>query len=81
MAESALADALDSIGLDYESMIGEAAFYGPKIDFHMIDALGRPWQGSTVQLDFNLPERFDLSYVGNDGQQHRTVMIHRALYG
>ena len=81
MAEAALADALERIGMEYTRAPGEAAFYGPKIDFHMIDALGRSWQGSTVQLDFNLPERFDLHYVGDDGQQHRTVMIHRALYG
>ena len=81
LAESALADALDSMGLVYERQIGEAAFYGPKIDFHLIDALGRSWQGSTIQLDFNLPERFDLTYVGDDGNQHRTVMIHRAIYG
>ena len=81
LAEGALGDALDSMGLTYERQVGEAAFYGPKVDFHLIDALGRPWQGSTVQLDFNLPERFDLTYVGNDGNQHRTVMIHRAIYG
>ncbi len=81
MAEAALADALDTMGLVYERQIGEAAFYGPKVDFHLIDALGRAWQGSTVQLDFNLPERFDLTYVGEDGRPHRTVMIHRAIYG
>ncbi|HEX9698096.1 MAG TPA: threonine--tRNA ligase [Acidobacteriota bacterium] len=81
LAEGALADALDAMGLVYERKKGEAAFYGPKVDFHLIDALGRPWQGSTVQLDFNLPERFDLHYVGEDGRQHRTVMIHRAIYG
>jgi threonyl-tRNA synthetase len=81
LAEDALADALDSMGLVFERQVGEAAFYGPKIDFHLIDALGRSWQGSTIQLDFNLPERFDLTYVGNDGHQHRTVMIHRAIYG
>jgi len=81
LAEGALADALDSMNLSYTRQAGEAAFYGPKIDFHLIDALGRAWQGSTVQLDFNLPQRFDLSYVGNDGKPHRTVMIHRAIYG
>jgi len=81
LAEGALADALDSMGLVYERQPGEAAFYGPKIDFHLIDALGRAWQGATVQLDFNLPERFDLTYVGDDGRAHRTVMIHRAIYG
>jgi threonyl-tRNA synthetase len=81
LAERALADALDAMGLPYTRQAGEAAFYGPKIDFHLIDALGRAWQGSTVQLDFNLPERFDLTYVGDDGRPHRTVMIHRAIYG
>ena len=81
LAETALADALDSMGLVYERRLNEAAFYGPKIDFHLIDALGRAWQGTTVQLDFNLPERFDLTYVADDGHQHRTVMIHRAIYG
>ena len=81
LAEGALADALDSMGLVYERQPGEAAFYGPKIDFHLIDALGRSWQGATIQLDFNLPERFELTYVGNDGRPHRTVMIHRAIYG
>jgi threonyl-tRNA synthetase len=81
LAEGALAEALDSMGLTYDRQAGEAAFYGPKIDFHIIDALGRAWQGSTVQLDFNLPERFDITYVGDDGRAHRTVMIHRAIYG
>ena len=81
LAESALADALDSMGLVYERQLNEAAFYGPKIDFHLIDALGRAWQGSTIQLDFNLPERFNLTYAGDDGYQHRTAMIHRAIYG
>jgi len=81
LAEQALADSLDSMDLTYERQPGEANFYGPKIDFHLIDALGRAWQGTTVQLDFNLPERFDLNYVGDDGGQHRTVMIHRAIYG
>jgi threonyl-tRNA synthetase len=81
LAEGALADALDAMELPYQRQPGEAAFYGPKIDFHLIDALGRAWQGSTVQLDFNLPERFDLTYVGDDGRPHRTVMIHRAIYG
>ena len=81
LAETALADALDAIGLEYETRIGEAAFYGPKVDFRVIDALGRSWQATTVQLDFNLPERFDLHYIAEDGRQHRTVMIHRAIYG
>jgi threonyl-tRNA synthetase len=62
-------------------MEGEAAFYGPKIDIKIVDALGRRWQTSTIQFDFNLPERFDLAYIGEDGQQHRPYMVHRALYG
>ena len=74
LAESALADALDSMGLVYERRLNEAAFYGPKIDFHLIDALGRAWQGSTIQLDFNLPERFNLTYVGDDGRQHLSLI-------
>jgi threonyl-tRNA synthetase len=62
-------------------MEGEAVFYGPKIDLKILDALGRRWQASTIQFDFNLPERFDLTYVGTDGQPHRPYMVHRALYG
>jgi threonyl-tRNA synthetase len=81
MAESTLAAALDSHGLPYERMEGEAVFYGPKIDIKILDALGRSWQASTIQFDFNLPERFDLTYVGADGQPHRPYMVHRALYG
>jgi threonyl-tRNA synthetase len=80
-AESTLAAALDSHGLPYERMKGEAVFYGPKIDIKILDALGRSWQASTIQFDFNLPERFDLTYVGADGQPHRPYMVHRALYG
>ncbi|MCK5115443.1 MAG: threonine--tRNA ligase [Candidatus Aegiribacteria sp.] len=79
--ESALKSALDEMGEDYRTVIGEAAFYGPKIDIKMKDALGRFWQGPTIQFDFNIPQRFDLSYVGNDGQEHRVFMVHRALYG
>jgi threonyl-tRNA synthetase len=81
MAESTLAAALDAHGLPYERMEGEAVFYGPKIDLKILDALGRRWQASTIQFDFNLPERFDLTYVGTDGQPHRPYMVHRALYG
>ena len=62
-------------------MEGEAVFYGPKIDVKLIDAIGRPWQLSTVQFDFTLPKRFDLSYIGSDGQAHQPVMVHRALLG
>jgi threonyl-tRNA synthetase len=80
-AESALKKALDSTGRDYKLNPGEGAFYGPKIDFHVTDALGRSWQLGTCQLDFFMPERFDLSYTGADNAEHRPVMIHRALLG
>ncbi len=80
-AEHALEEALKRVGIDYQIDPGEGVFYGPKIDLKMLDALGREWQLSTIQFDFNLPERFDLSYVGEDGQQHRPYMIHRALLG
>jgi threonyl-tRNA synthetase len=80
-AEAALAAALDGLGKDYELKPGEGAFYGPKIDFHVTDALGRSWQCGTCQLDFFMPERFDLSYAGADNAEHRPVMIHRALLG
>ncbi len=80
-AEAALAEALESQGREYQLNPGDGAFYGPKIDFHVTDALGRSWQCGTCQLDFFMPERFDLSYVGADDEQHRPVMIHRALLG
>ncbi|MDD5455266.1 MAG: threonine--tRNA ligase [Candidatus Ratteibacteria bacterium] len=80
-AEEALVNAMKSQGLSYKRMEGEAVFYGPKIDMKYYDALGRAWQGSTIQFDFNMPERFDLSYVTKDGRQERPYMIHRALYG
>jgi threonyl-tRNA synthetase len=80
MAESTLA-ALEARGLPYERVEGEAVFYGPKIDIGILDALGRRWQASTIQFDFNLPERFDLTYVGEDNRPHRPYMVHRALYG
>ncbi|MBS1887696.1 MAG: threonine--tRNA ligase [Actinobacteria bacterium] len=80
-AEAALAEALDSQGREYELNPGDGAFYGPKIDFHVTDALGRSWQCGTCQLDFQMPERFDLSYTGADDGAHRPVMIHRALLG
>ncbi len=81
LAESTLAKVLDGRGIAYTRMEGEAAFYGPKIDVKVIDAIGRVWQLTTVQLDFNLPERFDLSYIGADNTAHRPIMIHRALLG
>ncbi|MBI2956709.1 MAG: threonine--tRNA ligase [Acidobacteria bacterium] len=80
-AEGALQRTLEQIGLPFKRMEGEAVFYGPKIDVKLIDAIGRPWQLSTIQFDFNLPERFDLSYIAADGAPHRPVMVHRALWG
>jgi len=80
-AEAALTEALDRQGREYELNPGDGAFYGPKIDFHVTDALGRSWQCGTCQLDFQMPERFELSYVGADDVAHRPVMIHRALLG
>lgn len=81
MAEDALAKAIARVGLKAPVMPDEAAFYGPKIDVKLVDAIGRKWQLSTVQFDFNLPRRFNLTYVGEDGQKHQPVMVHRALYG
>ncbi len=80
-AEGALAGALDAEGLAYELNPGDGAFYGPKIDLHMTDSIGRSWQLGTVQLDYSMPERFDLHYTGADNAEHRPVMIHRALLG
>jgi len=80
-AERALATALDKSGLDYEVAPEEGAFYGPKLEFHIHDALNRSWQLGTVQVDYALPDRFDLSYTGSDGEAHRPVMLHRAILG
>jgi threonyl-tRNA synthetase len=80
-AEAALRGALDAEGLEYEENPGDGAFYGPKIDLHMTDSIGRPWQLGTVQLDYQMPERFDLAYTGADNAEHMPVMIHRALLG
>jgi threonyl-tRNA synthetase len=80
-ATSALEAALVTHGLEYSVKEGDAAFYGPKIDIHVRDAIGRTWQLSTIQCDFNLPERFDLEYVSNDGSRQRPIMLHRALFG
>ena len=80
-AEAALAEVLELRGLPYRTMEGEAVFYGPKIDMKLIDALGRPWQGPTIQFDFNLPERFQLEYIGADNQPHPVVLVHRAILG
>ncbi len=80
-AERALADALDALGRKYTLAPGEGAFYGPKLEFHLKDAIGRSWQLGTLQLDFNLPERLDASYIGEDSAKHRPVMLHRAILG
>ena len=80
-AEGALKHALDANGIEYEIAEHDAAFYGPKIDNYLKDSMGRVWQCGTVQLDMNLPERFDLSYIGEDGEKHRPIMLHRALLG
>ncbi|MBN2198522.1 MAG: threonine--tRNA ligase, partial [Candidatus Aminicenantes bacterium] len=80
-AEASLVRALDARGLAFERMEGEAVFYGPKIDIKIKDALGRLWQCTTIQFDFNIPERFDMTYVGEDGKEHRPYMVHRALLG
>jgi threonyl-tRNA synthetase len=81
LAESSLTEALASRGIGWTRMEGEAVFYGPKIDVKLIDAIGRPWQLSTIQFDFTLPKRFDMTYTGPDGQPHQPVMLHRALLG
>ena len=81
MATDGLQGALDDLGVQYTINEGDGAFYGPKIDFHLQDCLGRTWQCGTIQLDMNLPERFDLTYVGADGEKHRPVMIHRVVFG
>ena len=80
-AEAALKDALKEVGMEYKINPGEGAFYGPKIDFHLKDCLGRSWQCGTIQVDFAMPERFDLTYIGKDGKEHRPVMVHRVIYG
>tara|TARA_A100001015_G_scaffold30288_1_gene33732 strand:+ start:6026 stop:7861 length:1836 start_codon:yes stop_codon:yes gene_type:complete len=80
-AENALREAAKTLGVDYSEEPGEAAFYGPKIDFVVKDVIGREWQLGTVQVDYNLPERFDLNYIGADNEKHRPVMIHRAPFG
>lgn len=81
VATNALKEALKSVGLPYKINEGDGAFYGPKIDFHLRDCIGRTWQCGTIQLDFQMPERFDLSYIGPDGEKHRPVMVHRTIYG
>ena len=81
IATNGLQGALDELGVPYVINEGDGAFYGPKIDFHLTDCLGRTWQCGTIQLDMNLPERFDLTYTGADGEKHRPVMIHRVVFG
>ena len=81
MATEGLRGALDDLGLDYVVNEGDGAFYGPKIDFHLEDSIGRTWQCGTIQLDFQLPQRFELEYTGADGEKHRPIMIHRVVYG
>lgn len=81
LATNTLMRALDEKGLPYKINEGDGAFYGPKIDFHLQDSLDRTWQCGTIQLDFQMPEKFDLSYIGEDGEKHRPVMIHRVIYG
>ena len=78
-SEAALEEALEKAGLEYQVNPGDGAFYGPKIDFHIRDTLKRSWQCGTIQLDFSMPERFGLTYVGKDGQKHVPVMIHKNL--
>ncbi len=80
-AEDSLRHALQRAGMSYELNEGDGAFYGPKIDIYLVDALGREWQCPTIQFDFNLPERFDMTYIGEDGAEHRPYMVHRTLYG
>ena len=81
MAEDALKKVLKDLEMPYELNEGDGAFYGPKIDFHIKDSLGREWQCGTIQLDFQMPERFDLTYIGEDGEKHRPVMLHRVIFG
>jgi len=81
MATSSLEKVLKKLGIEYKTIPGEAAFYGPKIDIKLVDAIGRLWQLSTVQFDFNLPQRFELEYVAEDGSRKQPLMVHRALFG
>ncbi|MDR0469664.1 MAG: threonine--tRNA ligase, partial [Peptococcaceae bacterium] len=81
IAENTLEETLQAVGAEYVINPGDGAFYGPKIDFHLEDSIGRTWQCGTIQLDFQMPERFDLTYIGEDGQKHRPVMVHRTAFG
>lgn len=81
LAEKSLAGALDDLKMEYKINEGDGAFYGPKIDFHLEDSIGRSWQCGTIQLDLQLPQRFDLNYIGSDGEKHRPIVIHRVIFG
>ena len=81
LATKALMQAMDAMGIPYSINEGDGAFYGPKLDFHLKDSLGRTWQCGTIQLDFQLPQRFNIQYVGADGELHRPIMIHRVVFG
>lgn len=81
LAENSLQGALEEMNMEFKINEGDGAFYGPKIDFHMEDSLGRTWQCGTIQLDFQLPQRFDLNYIGSDGEKHRPIVIHRVIFG
>lgn len=81
MVEDSLKAALEEMNLPYKINEGDGAFYGPKIDFHLEDSLGRTWQCGTIQLDFQLPQRFELDYIGSDGEKHRPIVIHRVIFG
>lgn len=81
LAESALQGALEEMNMDFRINEGDGAFYGPKIDFHLEDSIGRTWQCGTIQLDFQLPQRFNLQYIGSDGEKHRPIVIHRVIFG
>ena len=81
LATEGLCGALNDLGLDYVVNEGDGAFYGPKIDFHLTDSIGRTWQCGTIQLDMQLPQRFELEYTGADGEKHRPIMIHRVAFG
>ena len=81
LATSALQNAMDALGIPYSVNEGDGAFYGPKLDFHLKDSIGRTWQCGTIQLDFQLPQRFEAEYIGADGEKHRPIMIHRVIFG
>ena len=81
MAEDALRSAMEELGVPYVVNEGDGAFYGPKLDFHLEDSIGRTWQCGTIQLDLQMPQRFDLTYVGPDNEKHRPIMIHRVIFG